>query len=354
MRTKTIHLGRRPGPATLGTFIGTALLAGLVIASPRLPGTSSPTVQTLPASQPGSAGAIENDQTWPCVSTASDRRELAFSLRGKVAELLVEPGATVKAGDLLIRLDDAVQQQTVRLSELRAADTSAIDAAQSTLEYREKELAITQDTEQRGGTSGKDLRDAIYRRDQARIEFNAAKTQAEINRVSVLRDRARLAEMHIVCPIDGVVLDVHKRPGETVDELTTVVTVIRTDPLWLDVHVPTRRAMEIELGRRAEVTWQDVDGVEPMAGRVIYKSPAGDAGARRVLVRVEVPNPAGLPSGLHGDVLFSPSSTTSSHSPTTTHEPRARALGPQRHGPASPIADPSDGGASFGTGRGAA
>jgi multidrug efflux pump subunit AcrA (membrane-fusion protein) len=103
------------------------------------------------------------------------------------------------------------------------------------------------------------------------------------------------------------VLEVHKRQGESVDELTTVVTVITVDPLWVEVNVPTREALRLEVGQEATVEWEDADDVAPMTGRVVFRSPAAHAGARQVQVRVEVANPGGLPSGLHGTVRFGPS-----------------------------------------------
>ena len=60
-----------------------------------------------PASQP------ESKAGYPCVSRPSDVREIGFSIRGTVGELLVTPGQSVTAGQLLVRLDDSVQKAIV-------------------------------------------------------------------------------------------------------------------------------------------------------------------------------------------------------------------------------------------------
>ena len=79
---------------------------------------------------------------------------------------------------------------------------------------------------------------------------------------------------------------------------------MRIDPLWVDVHVSMGDALRLQQGQKAEVVWQDVDRDETATGQVIFISPAGNGGVRQVMVRLEVPNPDRLPSGLHATVRF--------------------------------------------------
>jgi RND family efflux transporter MFP subunit len=259
-------------------------------------------VGPLPAASKQPAAAT--DTAYPTVSRPSDQRDLAFSIRGKVAEVLVKAGDTVKKGDLLVRMVDAVQVQTVELAKARADDKTPEKAAAQSLSYREAELAMTEESHGKGGANEADLRESRHRRTLAAIDVEAAANKARENAVSLAREQAQLEEMRIVAPIDATVIDVHKKPGETLDEMTSVVTVVAVDPLWLDVNVPTRAAVGLEVGYGAEVTWEDIDGVAPMRGTIIFKSPAGNGGARVIPVRVEVPNPHRIPAGLHGRVRF--------------------------------------------------
>src|SRR5207248_1554576 len=130
------------------------------------------------------------------------------------------------------------------------------------------------------GAGDADVREATYKRDTAALELDQAKERAQENRVSLLREQAQLEEMRIISPIAATVVDIHKHPGETLDEMTSIVTIVSVDPLWLDVNVPTRAAMSLEVGQTAEVAWEDIDGGAPMPGKVIFKSPAGNGGAR--------------------------------------------------------------------------
>lgn len=242
--------------------------------------------------------------SFTCVSRPSELRELGFSGRGAIAEVVVKPGDTVKTGNRLARLDDRVQTCTVDLAKLQAEDTSKVRQAQAGLEYRQQELQLVEAIKSASAGNAAELREARFRRDIAAIELETAQQQARADQVMLLREQARLDEMRLVSPIDATVLEVHKRAGETVDQGTTVVTLISVDPLWLDVNLPTKVAAAVEVGQKATVEWEDVDGVPPMPGRVIFKSPAANAGARIVQLRVEVPNPRKVPGGLHGNITF--------------------------------------------------
>lgn len=240
------------------------------------------------------------------VSHPSDIRELAFGARGRVAEVVVKPGDHVVPGDLVIRLEDAVQQQTTALARAQATDRTQIVAAETSAAFRFNDLAQVREAHGGGGANDRELQDAEYRLAMAELERTAAWSAFEQAGLVLAREEARLAEMSIHSPIQGIVVDVLRRGGEAVDEQTRVVTVIRVDPLWIDVNVRTRDALRLQRGQKASVVWQDIDQAEEGTGRIIFISPAGHAGARQVTVRLEVSNPDGLPAGLHATVRFMP------------------------------------------------
>jgi membrane fusion protein (multidrug efflux system) len=256
--------------------------------------------------------------SYPCISRPSDSRELAFALRGRVEEVFVKPGDVVEVGTPMVRLDDTTQRQTVELARMEVEDTTPVRSAQSSLEYALQTLERTRKAFSDQGANEAQLRQAEYEHEVAALKVESSEREARANALALAREETRLEQMTITSPVRGSVLEVHKRRGESVDELTTVVTVITVDPLWVEVNVPTREALALEVGREAIVEWEDADGVEPMTGRVIFRSPAAHAGARQVQVRVEVANPAGLPSGLHGTVRFGHAPATGARGATVT------------------------------------
>lgn len=242
--------------------------------------------------------------SYMAVSRPSDVRELGFPVRGRIGAQLIQPGDRIKKDQPLFRLDDAVQRQNVAMAKLSAEDESKLRLAKTSLTYREEDLRITQDSLSRGGAAEADLREATFRRDSAVLELAQAQHEHALNQATLDRERAQLDQMAIISPIDATVLELKKRPGETVEEGGVVVTIVNTDVLWLDVNLPTADALALKLGQGASVLWDDLPNQQPMAGKIIFISPYGHGGARQIVARVEVPNTPGLPAGLHASVTF--------------------------------------------------
>ncbi|MEO1717824.1 MAG: efflux RND transporter periplasmic adaptor subunit [Planctomycetota bacterium] len=243
------------------------------------------------------------------VSRPADVRELAFGIRGTVAETLVEPGDRVEPGDLLIRLDDRVQAAQVELSRSQAEDDSRLKIATLAVEFQRDELEITLNSRERGGAADQDVREAQFAYDRSLIDVKAAEADMVARNLTLERETARLDEMRILAPIAGDIVDTPKQTGETVDELTTVITLVNTDQLHIDVTVAPNTARAMSIGQPATVVWQDIDAEPVTDARVIFIPATGDPSVRQVAVRVEVPNPDRLPSGLHARVSFPPQSS---------------------------------------------
>lgn len=244
------------------------------------------------------------ERVYKGVSQPAQIRELAFAVRGKIAEVNVEPGDRVEAGQELVRLDDAVQQAMVELSEAQLADDTRLELARIAVDFSAEELALVEKSQADGGANEQDVRTARFDLARAKVELRAAESEMVQRELTVVREKARLDEMRLLSTIEGDVIKVARREGETVDEQTPVVTVVQVEPLRIDVSVPVSVSQALRPGREALVRWLDVQTDGPLTGKVIFVSRAGEGSVREVLVRVEVPNAEGLPSGMHAEVSF--------------------------------------------------
>lgn len=238
------------------------------------------------------------------VSRPATTRELAFAVRGKIGRVTVEPGDRVSVGQELMRLDDAVQVATLELADAQLADDTRLELARITVDFNAAELALVEKSQAGGGANEQDVRTARFNLKRAEVELRAAESEMLQRQLTQKREQARLDEMRIVSPIEGDVVRVDRREGETVDEQTPVITVVQVDPLRIDISVPVTVSQGLRTGQEARVEWLDVETDGPVTGKVIFVSRAGEASVRQVLVRVEVPNERGLPSGMHARVSF--------------------------------------------------
>ncbi|HZF97457.1 MAG TPA: efflux RND transporter periplasmic adaptor subunit [Pseudoxanthomonas sp.] len=201
---------------------------------------------------------------------------LAFQGSGQVQDVLVDEGDTVRAGQVLARLDTAALQselaeaeaavgaQKARLSLLRAG-SRAEDLAQAKAAVEERRAAlrgaqadVTRLTplHSSGAASGKVLENATSTRDEAAARLRSAEAawraartgarreelqeaQANVDRVEAVADhiRIRLKHAELVAPSNGVILTRAIEKGALVSSNATAFTEALAHPVWARVYV---------------------------------------------------------------------------------------------------------------------
>ena len=108
-------------------------------------------------------------------------------------------------------------------------------------------------------------------------------------RLELARAEEVLKRRLVESPIDGVVVERFKWPGEYVEE-EPILRVARLDPLWIEVVAPVALHGEVQKNMLAEVM-AETEGGKPREARVIVVDPMGDAASGTFRVRLELPNP---------------------------------------------------------------
>ncbi len=232
------------------------------------------------------------------ITKPSEESKRSFIIMGMVADIPVVEGQQVKKGDTLIQLDDTIEQKTLDILEIEAKSELLVEAAQKQLEQAKIELQKQEELlAKRAGSEMEILR----RKVEAEIaDVKVRQAQEELKKTQVERDKqARQVElMRVDSPIDGVVakIDVHK--GEIVDPRTPAAVVVKNDPLWIEVSLPSAQAATMEQTKTLKVRYHDQTPEQARQAKVIFLSPVVDAASDKRMVRLELPNPEGKPSGL--------------------------------------------------------
>ncbi|HET6421659.1 MAG TPA: efflux RND transporter periplasmic adaptor subunit [Geobacteraceae bacterium] len=225
--------------------------------------------------------------------------ELSFKIPGRVAARLVDEGETVKAGQLVAKLDDQDLVQEVAGKE---AEVQAARAALAELEtgYRKEDIAQAAAALQRVKADADRLK-ADFVRQQAlfkkevisRRDFDAAKAANEGAQASVRESRERLALLRrgprketidqararfrdaeamlglartrlgyatLVSSVGGLVLSKNIEPGEQVAAGTPVVTVGVLDSVWVRAYIDESDLGKVKVGQKAFVTTDSYPG----------------------------------------------------------------------------------------------
>lgn len=258
----------------------------------------------------GLAGAWVHDvhaqQAAPSVSGAtvgydahtepSKRSKVNFAIPGAVAEVLVKEGDAVKQGQPLIRLDDRADKHALEALELEAKSDLKIRAAKADLEQKRVELERKIKSFEGGGATQTEL-------DEAKISVLIREIQVEVEELSksqkvleAARQAVRVEQMTVTAPFDGLVERIDLQVGETPDQQRPAIYVVKNDPVWVGVPLPSSVALRLKIGDELPVTYKDLG--ETVSGKVIFLSPVVDAASETRMVRLEMENPKGLPSGL--------------------------------------------------------
>jgi membrane fusion protein, multidrug efflux system len=207
---------------------------------------------------------------------------------GVLDSVLVDRGDVVKKGQLLalVRPSDLPDQLLAAKNALAQAVASK-RLAQSNLE-RAQALAP------RGLVSQQELQSATAAAAAAEAQGGAAEAQLAVLAV-------RLGETRLDAPFDGVVLARRLDPGAVVGPTSgAVVTVGRVDTVRVFVAVPERKASLLEVGQRASIHLDALDG-QGVEGRVERLAPAYDSTTRTLDAEVHFANASGrLRPGMYG------------------------------------------------------
>ena len=204
---------------------------------------------------------------------------VASDAAGKVESTPVERGAVVKAGDVLVKLDERVSQ-----INLREADASvALAKAQAELSgsefQRNQPLAASK---------------AIAQSDFNRLRTDTAAKDAQLAAAEARRDMAQkaLKDAVILSPFAGTVAERLVSPGEYVQPGKPVARVVDTFTLRLILNLPEAAVGRVKPGQTVEFNVAAYPKVN-FQGRINFIGAALREASRDLLVEAEVDNKDG-------------------------------------------------------------
>jgi len=174
---------------------------------------------------------------FPGVVTARRESDLGFETGGRVAEVLVDVGDRVEAGQRLAALDTRALE-----AQLAAAQAQAVEA-QAGAEIAETTLSRQRTLLDRGHISQQRLDEAAASARAARAAAQSARAAAQA--VSVQLDLARLT-----APFDGVITRRLVDEGAVIAPGAPLVRLVETGALEIRVGLSASRAAALRPGER--------------------------------------------------------------------------------------------------------
>lgn len=248
--------------------------------------------------------------------TAQESAEVAAEIAGRVVATPVERGSRVGAGGELVRIAATEVDAQAREAEANAAQIearlgisggAAFEAAkvpEVASAHATRMLARTDFERARALHAGQMISQAEFDQKSAQLEsaerqYDVARNAAEQQFQSLLGARARVtvaqkaaADTVVRAPFAGVVGERFVSTGDYVTRGTKVASVMRVDPLRVELTVPAQYVSAVSAG--GEVTFQvDAYPGQVFTGQVRYVSPSVTAETRALVVEALVPNASG-------------------------------------------------------------
>ncbi len=239
---------------------------------------------------------------------------LGFRVSGRIAELRVDEGDTVKAGDVIARLDAEPFQQALDAAEAEAealkatlsklkAGARSTEIAQARAAHEERladlenaELAYQRARQLRpnGTISQADLDQASASRAAAAARANSARhalellkegsrvediaaAEAQVHAATAKAASARtsLKDTELVAPGAGVVLSRVRETGAIVSPADTVYVLSLTEPVWVRAYIAEPDLGRVHPGMKVRVT-SDTAPYRAYEGTVGFVSPVAE------------------------------------------------------------------------------
>lgn len=207
------------------------------------------------------------------------RAKLSPQLGGRVVELPFREGDAVRAGDLLLRLDDSVPRAQVRLAaeDQRVADARASEACLAA-ELAEREWRRGSALEA-DGISSRQLVDTLEtERDRSRAGCQAARAAQDQARARLRLAEAELALTEVRAPFAGVLAERGTEVGEWITPappgvpIPPVLDVIDPSSVYVSAPIDEIDAERVRAGLEVRITVDSRPG-ESFSGRLVRVAP---------------------------------------------------------------------------------
>ncbi|MBB4479850.1 efflux RND transporter periplasmic adaptor subunit [Rhizobium etli] len=164
---------------------------------------------------------------------ADDNTTIAAQEQGLIVSIAAQDGATVKAGDLIAKLDDRTAKAAVD------KDNAMIVRDTATLSEAETALVRAQDLfDQKAGTQ--------QSLDQARAARDTAAATVDADKATLASDQILLEHTDIRAPFDGRLGDIAVSKGAFLNAGAAIVTIAKYDPIYVKFHLQERYLRELK------------------------------------------------------------------------------------------------------------
>ena len=259
---------------------------------------------------------------------ADEQADVAAETAGRVIGTPIERGTRVTAGTVLIRVSATEADASLREADANAAQLEArlglsagqpfdpanvpdVLNAKASLDLAEAEFSRIKALLEQKVVSQAEYDQRFTQVQAARQQYQAAQNTAQQSYRSLLAARARVdlarksaADTVVRAPFNGIVAERLVSTGDYVARGMKVATVVRIDPVRVELTVPEQYLSQVKAGQPVRLSVDAYPG-ETFTAHVRFVSPALKADQRALTVEAVAANADGrLKPGLFATALL--------------------------------------------------
>jgi RND family efflux transporter MFP subunit len=273
--------------AVLGLFFAGKMVMGLFkTAKPSLSETMKQQQQAAkdaPVAVKGfKVGRFNYEDSMNVLGTIKGSMELklSFEVPGVISSINYKEGEHYEEGALLVSL----KQDDILLRLKRAQ--AAFNKAESQAKVTENEVAENEKLLKMGAIPPSTV-------EKKKLEMDAAKYEAEAQRLEMKANEAMLEKSNLYAPSSGMLGDLNVEEGENVSQSTLIGTHINTEYVYAEFGIVERDVQKITLGQKAKV-FVDAYPDKTFEGVIENIAPQISGTSRTSTAKVRIENPEGF------------------------------------------------------------
>lgn len=219
----------------------------------------------------------------------------------RVKEVLVEEGALVKPGQVLVKLDTVtLESQLMEANNNVAAAEQRLAVARAAIVRKKSEVSLAAIEVARsqklvadnaGSQRELDVRNTQLQTTNAGLaeteaQLKTAEQQVEVARSAAATVQTRINDATLVSPITGRVLYRLAEAGEVVAPGGKALTLVNLGDVYMEIFLPSEDAAQIKVGAEGRIT-VDFDPTRSIPATVSFVSPEAQFTPKQVETKSE-------------------------------------------------------------------
>lgn len=214
---------------------------------------------------------------------------VAAAEMGTLSELRVHEGQVVHQGDILAILDDEVLQASLQVAKRSMSVEGMLKSAEADVVMKQRELEKLKELRGRDHASQQEVDRIETELKVADAHVQSVREDLEIKQLEARRIESQLEQRVVRAPVDGIVTELARDPGEFVSPSDpTIARIVQLDQLLIVFSVPLMHRNEVA----EQETVNLLIGTEKQkaTGIVEFVAPTPDTSNSSVRVKVRVTN----------------------------------------------------------------